>query len=86
MSDSSPSDALAAKQRANEADRLASIRRWVEYIRETPPSVWGEEQNRFVNAQVEAARESDLDADHKRRVQAFGEAMTESTDEESDAE
>jgi len=94
MSDSSRSDALDAKHRANRAARLEGIKRWVAYIREQPPSVWGDEQNRVVNAQLESARATDVSEDHERRVTAFGEEMTadanrddvEGTDDVDDAD
>jgi hypothetical protein len=85
MSDSSRSDALDAKHRANRASRLADVKRWVEYVREQPPEVWGAEQNRVVNAQLESARETDTPPGHEERVRAFGEAMTADDDREDDA-
>ncbi|WP_193570786.1 hypothetical protein [Halorubellus sp. JP-L1] len=81
MSDSSRSDALDAKHRANRAARLEGVKRWVAYIREQPAAVWGEEQNRVVNAQLESARATDVSPEHERRVTAFGEAMTADADD-----
>lgn len=76
MRDSSRSDALDAKHRANRAARLEDVKRWVAYVREQPPEVWGAEQNRVVNAQLASARETDTSPEHEQRVRAFGEAMT----------
>jgi septal ring factor EnvC (AmiA/AmiB activator) len=86
MSDSSRSDALAATQRENRQDRLEAIKRWVEYMETNPPSVWGDEQNRLIDAQVAAARESDLSPAHRKRVAAFGDAMTAGDCDESATE
>lgn len=85
MSDSSRSDALDAKHRANRASRLEDVKRWVAYVREQPPAVWGAEQNRVVNAQLESARETETPPGHERRVAAFGEAMTAADRESTDA-
>lgn len=85
MPDSNPSDGLAAKHNANRADRIAGIKRWVEYIKTHPPSDWGAQQNRLVNSQLESARETATSVAHEQRVRAFGEAMTqEGHDDESD--
>jgi len=74
MSDSDPSDRLAAKHERNRRERLAGIKRWAEYVRDQPPEVWGPQQNRLVNTQLESAREADLSPEHERRVRAFAEA------------
>ncbi|WP_227132760.1 hypothetical protein [Halorubellus salinus] len=84
MSDSSRSDALDAKHRANRASRLEDVKRWVAYVREQPPEVWGAEQNRVVNAQLASARETETSPEHEQRVRAFGEAMTAADGDASD--
>jgi len=76
MSDSRQSDGRAANAEANRGARLDAVARWAAYVREQPPSVWGPQQNELVNAQLESARAADLSAAHRRRVAAFGEAMT----------
>jgi hypothetical protein len=81
MSDSNPSEDLAAKGERNRQERIDGIKRWVEYIREHPPEVWGTQQNRVVNAQLESAREAGLSPEHIRRVRAFGEAASEAEDD-----
>lgn len=40
--------------------RLDAIRQWVAYIDNHPPEVWGPQQNAVVNAQIEAARNTDI--------------------------
>jgi hypothetical protein len=88
MPDSNPSDrdreALAAKHERNREQRLEGVKRWVEYIREQPPEVWGAEQNRLIDSQLESARETGLSADHEQRVRAFATAATAEFDRESD--
>jgi len=72
MSDSSEPDALAAKHERNREQRVEAVKRWVEYIRDHPAEVWGAQQNRLVNSQIESARESGLDVEHRRRVDEAG--------------
>lgn len=72
MSDSSEPDALAAKHERNREQRVEAVKRWVEYIREHPAEDWGGQQNRLVNSQIESARESGLDVEHRRRVHEAG--------------
>jgi hypothetical protein len=93
MPDSNPSDddtdadldALAAKHGRNREERLEGIRRWAEYVREQPPEVWGPQQNRLVNSQLESARETGLSAEHERRVRAFAAAAAEEFGDESES-
>lgn len=85
MPDSNPSDPLAQKQERNSEERLEGILRWVEYIREQPPEVWGEQQNRLVNSQLESARESSRSPDQERRIRAFAEAAVEAAEDTDDS-
>lgn len=68
MSDSELRDRLEAKHRRNREERIEAIKHWVDYIRANPPGVWGPQQNRLVDSQLESARETGLDAEHYRRV------------------
>lgn len=68
MNDSDARD-LEAKHDRNRQQRLEGIKRWVEYIEMHDPSEWGDQQNRLVDAQLESARRSGIDADHRRRVE-----------------
>lgn len=68
MSDSDERDALARKHERMDQQRLDAIDRWIAYIRENPPEVWGEQQNALVNAQLESARHAELDAAYLRRI------------------
>ena len=63
---------LEAKHDRNRQQRLEGIKRWVEYIETHDPSEWGDQQNRLVDAQLESARRSGIDADHRRRVKRAG--------------
>lgn len=81
MTDSDEREELAAKHERNREQRLAEVKRWAEYVKTTPASEWGEQVNRVVNAQIDAAREADLPADHYRRVERAGREWAEETDE-----
>lgn len=69
MTDSNRRDALDRKHDRNREQRIQGIKRWVEYIREHDPDAWGAQQNRLVDSQLESARQSDIDAEHRRRVE-----------------
>jgi hypothetical protein len=71
MTDSDARD-LEAKRDRNRQQRLAGIKRWVEYIETHDPSEWGDQQNRLVDSQLESARQSGIAADHRRRVERAG--------------
>lgn len=75
MADSNRSEQLDAKHEQNAQERLEGVQRWVEYIRENPPDVWGPQQNRLVNSQFQSARETKLSSEHEQRVQAFAEEL-----------
>ena len=68
MTDSSARN-LEAKRDRNRQQRLEGIKRWVKYIETHDPSEWGDQQNRLVDSQLESARRSGIDADHRRRVE-----------------
>ncbi|WP_435195673.1 hypothetical protein [Natronomonas sp. EA1] len=71
MTDSNPSDPLAEVRKRNQQHRLEAVKRWVEYIKREPASVWGPQLNAVVNAQVESATEANLDAEHHQRIRTF---------------
>ena len=72
MTDSSKRDALAAKHKRNREQRLTEIKRWVEYVQSEPAERWGEQLNRLVDSQLDAARDAGLTAEQYRRVEAAG--------------
>lgn len=84
MPGSNHSDRLAAKHEHNRQERLDGVKRWVEYIREQPPEVWGREQNRLVNTQLESARETNLSAEHEQRIREFAASASSATSDSSD--
>ena len=47
---------LNEKHARNREERLQFIREWAEYVRTHPDDDWGEQVNRLVNSQIEAAR------------------------------
>ena len=83
MVDSNRSDQLDAKHEQNAQERLEGVQRWVEYIRENPPDVWGPQQNRLVNSQLQSARETELSSEHEQRVQAFAKEMADESADKS---
>jgi hypothetical protein len=83
MSDSNQSDRLAAKHEQTRQERLAGIRRWIEYMREQPPEVWGAQQNNLVNSQLESARETALPAEHEQRVRSFAAAFSDQVSDDN---
>lgn len=69
MRDSNVRDDLEAKRERNRQQRLKGIRRWVDYVKANPPEKWGEQQNRLVNSQLDAARAAGVSAEQHRRVE-----------------
>lgn len=80
MLDSNHSERLDDKHEQNRQERLAGIKRWVEYVREQPPEVWGAQQNRLVNSQLESARATGLSAEHEQRVRTFAASAREESE------
>lgn len=72
MTDSNRPETLDAKRDRNREQRIEAIKRWVAYIETHEPDEWGEQQNRLVNSQLEAARQSGVDVDRRRRVKRAG--------------
>lgn len=72
MTDSNERDALAAKHERNREQRLVEIKRWVEYVESNPAETWGEQLNRLVDSQLDAARDAGLTAEQYERVEAAG--------------
>lgn len=72
MSDSRQPEALAAEQERNRERRLEGIRRWAEYVDANPPDVWGEQLNRLVDEQLQAARDAEVSIDVRKRVENAG--------------
>lgn len=72
MTNSQTRDTLDEKRDRNRQQRLTAIKRWVEYIETHDPDVWGEQQNKLIDSQLESARESDIDVEHRQRVAQAG--------------
>ncbi|MFB6176473.1 MAG: hypothetical protein ABEI99_04900 [Halobaculum sp.] len=73
-----PDDPLADRREQNRREGLESVYRWVEYIQNNPPEVWGPQQNRIVESQLESARETNLSVDHEQEIRAFADEFLES--------
>ena len=72
MNNSNKRDDLEAKHQENRNQRLTSIKRWVEFIKTHDADEWGDQQNRLVDSQLESARQSDIDIEHRQRVAKAG--------------
>jgi len=79
MSDSNRREDLEAKHERNRQQRISSIKRWVEFIKTHDSDEWGDQQNRLINSQLESARQSDIDVEHRRRVERAGREYSESS-------
>lgn len=86
MTDSNVPEALRDKHERNREDRIAAIKRWVEYIESTDPDVWGEQLNTLVNSQLDAARGADVSAEQYQRVREAGRAYADDREVESSDE
>jgi hypothetical protein len=51
---------------------IAGIKRWVGYIKTHDSDEWGDQRNRLVDSQLESARQSEIDVEHRRRVARAG--------------
>lgn len=76
MTDSDTRD-LTEKRERNRQQRIRSIKRWVEYIRTHDADEWGDQQNRLVDSQLESARQSGIDVEHRRHVEEAGRERSE---------
>lgn len=74
MSDSPLRDDLRAQRERNREQRVRAIKRWVEYVEDHPPDVWGEQLNTLVDSQLQAAREADLSVDVYQKVERAGDS------------
>lgn len=72
MSDSELLDALDDKHDQNREQRLQSIKHWVQFIKNNPPDVWGPQQNKLIDSQLQSARDSNLDVEHYKRIEQAG--------------
>lgn len=68
MTDSNGREELDRKRERNREQRIQAVKRWVEYIESHDPEEWGEQQNRLVDSQLESARQSGIDVEHRLRV------------------
>ena len=82
MSDSNVREALDEKHERNREQRIAAIKRWVEYIEAEPPEVWGPQQNAVVDDQLEAAQSVGTSPAHHEHVKAVAADIAAVTDDE----
>lgn len=81
MSDSNAPEDLDAKDERNREQRIAAVKRWVEYIKSEPPETWGPQQNTVVNDQLEAAQRVATSAAHQQHVQDVADELADVQDE-----
>lgn len=74
MTNSRTPEDLTTEHERNRQRRIEGIKRWIEYI-ETHEE-WGDQLNRLVDAQLESARQSGVDVEHRRRVDRAGRDRT----------
>lgn len=86
MTDSNARDTLEAKHERERERRLSGIKRWVEYIKTHDPEEWGDQQNRLIDSQLESARQSDIDIDHRKRVADVGKKYAQCSETDDDDE
>lgn len=55
------SEELAEKHARNRQQRIEQVTRWADYVRTHPDEKWGQQVNRLVNAQLQAARHQEDD-------------------------
>lgn len=81
MNDSNVPEGLEGERERRRAQRIEQVKRWAEYVESTPPDVWGRQLNTVVDAQLEAARESELTVqEHQRISRACTDRKTEGDD------
>jgi hypothetical protein len=51
--------------------RFKAVVRWVEYIQDNPPEVWGPQQNAVVDGQIDSAAAVERTPEEIGRIQAF---------------
>jgi len=84
MSDSNVRERLDEKHEGDRERRVEGIKRWVEYIRNEPPSTWGPQQNAIVESQLTAARRVQTTASHQRHVADVAEAIRQEREDGDD--
>jgi len=85
MTDSDVHDQLAAKHERNREQRIAAVKRWVEYIKSEPVDKWGPQQNAIVDGQLDAAQHAQLSADHHQQVKTVATAIYEAAETADDS-
>jgi hypothetical protein len=76
MTDSQRSDDTDATR----APRFDAVVRWVEYIQDNPPEVWGPQQNAVVNGQLDSAAAVDRTPEERRQIRAFADDVLDADD------
>lgn len=71
MPDSQNSEADTVVDDSAREPRFDAVVRWVEYIQNNPPEVWGPQQNAVVNDQLDSAAAVDRTAEEIREIQRF---------------
>lgn len=82
MSNSGTPDRFENDRDPDRPPRYGRVRRWVAYIRDNPPDIWGPQQNAVVDGQLESAQAIDRDATDEQRIRAFADQVLDRTRED----
>ena len=86
MTDSDGHNQLAAKHERNREQRIAAVKRWVEYIQSEPVDKWGPQQNAIVDGQLDAAQHAQLSASHHQQIKTVAKAIRNAAETEDDTQ
>ena len=85
MNDSNGPEEGGAKHERDHEQRIEGIKRWIKYIKSTPPETWGPQQNAVVDGQLDAARSVQDSADHRQHVKNVAREIFEAKGEFEDS-
>lgn len=74
MTDSSMPDEPAVSREERRARRIERVKRWAEYVDSTPADVWGPQQTRVIESQLDALRGADISVAQLQRVERASES------------
>lgn len=85
MNDSNGPEERGAKRDRDHEQRIEGIKRWVEYIKSTPPETWGPQQNAVVDGQLDASRSVHQSASRQQHVEDVAREIFEAKEEPEDS-
>jgi hypothetical protein len=84
MPDSQNSEANATVGEIAREPRFDAVVRWVEYIQNNPPEVWGPQQNAVVDGQIDSAAAVDRSPEEIRKIRSFADDVLAEREESSE--